>query len=84
MFPRDIAEMLFSMRADARCCALSIAMVLDAQGAIAECEVTPSLVTPTRLTYNALDDQLSQGNGDINIELAALQKVRLQSNSRIA
>lgn len=74
MFPREVAEGLFSMQADTAGCALSVSMVLDETGAVVECGAMTSLVHPMRLTYTALDERLAADDAG-DEELRALREV---------
>ena len=59
MFPRDLAEGAFSLQPDKEACALSVWVVLDPVGGIADCGVVCSTVRCQRLTYDALEETLA-------------------------
>lgn len=62
MFPSDLATGPMSLKQGERCYALSFAVVLDPQGAIAHYEIHPTCIKPTyRLTYEDVDEMLELG-----------------------
>lgn len=75
MFPRQLAESVFSMQPEKVGCALSVSVVLDAEGGIAASDATTSLVFPQRLTYDALNERLAAGDSHVDADLHALLAV---------
>lgn len=62
MFPTELATGPMSLVQGQICCALSFAVTLDGEGAIAHYEIFPTLIKPTyRLTYDDVDEMLSLG-----------------------
>ncbi len=80
MFPHSLAEGPFSLRAGVGPgAAMSIGVVLAADGAVESYAVTPSLVAPAqRLTYHEADARLAAGDAAAaaHPELHALAEVR--------
>ena len=65
MFPPELATGPMSLVQGQTCCALSFGVILEDSGAIAECDVKPTLVKPTyRLTYDDADEMLQLGVTD--------------------
>ncbi|KAL0034491.1 hypothetical protein WJX79_005355 [Trebouxia sp. C0005] len=59
MFPRDLADGLFSLHLGQPTAALSVHMVLNSDGSLDECGIVASTVSPTRkLTYHEVDELL--------------------------
>ena len=75
MFPRGLAEEVFSLRPDQEGSALSICVVLDDGGAILERSATCSTIRPTRITYDDLDRRLPAADAQTDADLHALLKV---------
>ena len=75
MFPKGLAERVFSLCQGQAGNAISVSIVLDEEGGIAECGVTPSIVHPQRLTYDALDSLLLSASQEVQPELYALHQV---------
>ena len=75
MFPRELSETIFSLSADTESRALSIAIMLDKDGAIEDCEAVTSMVQPKRITYNDLDAQIDEGTESLAPGLADLLEV---------
>ena len=65
MFPPELATGPMSLVQGEVCAALSFGVVLDATGAIADCQIKSTLVKPTyRLTYDDVDEMLQLGVTD--------------------
>ena len=98
MFPMNLAAGPLSLTPDEISCALSVGMMLDANGGIDESVppiITPSTVKTTRLTYEQVDKMLDpfamagdKSNGMDNIEdleatLDALRRLDWASEQRL-
>ena len=75
MFPRDLAEGLFSLSSETGSAALSVCVTLDSQGAIENCDVVNTTVQPLRVTYSKLDEQVESTQHFSSPELRALGEV---------
>ena len=59
MFPRNLADDLFSLTLGRPTAALSVYMTLDPDGALNDCGLVASTVTPSKkLTYTEVDELL--------------------------
>lgn len=59
MFPRDLADELFSLRAGQPTAAMSVHITLNSEGMLEDCGLVASTITPTRkLTYSEVDELL--------------------------
>lgn len=76
MFPRQLSEQLFSFREGQQSSALSIWMILSEDGSLSDCGAKCSTVRATRLTYQALNEKLSN-DAACDGDLQHLSKVLL-------
>lgn len=76
MFPRNLADGIFSLHLDRPTAALSVHMTLHPDGSLEECGLVASTVTPTRkLTYAEVDELLDATMPEQEPTLWALHKV---------
>ena len=76
MFPRDLADGLFSLHLGQPTAALSVHMLLNSDGSLAECGMVASTVHPTRkLTYHEVDELLDATMPEQEPMLWALHQV---------
>ncbi len=76
MFPRDLADGLFSLHLGHPTAALSVHMMLNSDGSLDECGIVASTVTPTRkLTYHEVDELLEETMPEQEPMLWALHQV---------
>ena len=81
MFPRDLADGLFSLHMGQPTAALSVHMLLNSDGSLAECGMVASTVNPTRkLTYHEVDELLDATMPEQELMLWALHQVKNQSD----
>lgn len=60
MLPHGLATGPFSLRLGHTCCAFSIGIVLDTEGGISECVITPSTVKVTqRMSFDQVGEVLA-------------------------
>jgi exoribonuclease II len=85
MFPPELATGPMSLRQGQKCCALSFGVILDANGAVAEYEITTSTIEPTyRLTYEDVEEMLQlRIPGELEIELLA-KAAKLRNQWRLS
>jgi hypothetical protein len=78
MFPNSLATGPFSLRQDEDCCALSIGMEVDEEGALQQAVIQPSSIRVAhRLSYDETDALLSEpGSHPLGPDLALLHEVR--------
>ena len=77
MFPRDLADGLFSLRMGHPTAALSVHMILNSDGSLDECGLVASTVTPSRqLTYHEVDELLEETMPEQEPTLWALHQVQ--------
>lgn len=77
MFPRDLADGLFSLHLGQPTAALSVHMVLNSDGSLDECGIVASTVSPTRkLTYHEVDELLDATMPEQEPMLWALHQVK--------
>ncbi|KAL3150657.1 hypothetical protein ABBQ32_000455 [Trebouxia sp. C0010 RCD-2024] len=75
MFPRNLADGIFSLHLERPTAALSVHMTLDPDGSLEECGLVASTVTPTRkLTYAEVDELLDATMPEQEPTLWALNK----------
>lgn len=88
MFPKALAEGPFSLREGVACCALSVGVVVGADGCISVEDITvaPSTVVPTqRLTYHLADEMLAECSEEEEPDLHALLEIaRMRRERRLA
>ena len=84
MFPRELAEGAFTLKAGKPCSTVSVAVILAADGAISEYSATPSTVKLDRLTYDEVDSILLATTQQEEPMLWALKEVttKLCANSQ--
>lgn len=75
MFPRQVAEKVFSLSAHEKSPALSVSMILDEDGALWDCKIRSSLLSVKRISYSNLDALLEQSLDQLPQELADLVQV---------
>ena len=76
MFPRDLADELFSLRAGQPTAAMSVHITLNSEGMLEDCGLVASTITPTRkLTYSEVDELLEVTMPEQEPTLWALNKV---------
>ena len=78
MLPSSIATGPFSLRLAEECCALSIGVVLNADGSLGDTTITPSSIRVTaRMTFQEVDQVLLGGPAELkrHPQLQALQQV---------
>eukprot|EP00884_Botryococcus_braunii_P005374 jgi/Botrbrau1/14838/Bobra.0278s0008.1 len=78
MFPRQLAHEKFSLLQGQDCCAMSVALEVDEEGALSNCGVYASLVHVTqRLSYDESNRVLSDPDSShpLSADLAALHEV---------
>lgn len=76
MFPRNLADGLFSLHVGRPTAAMSVHMTIHPDGSLDECGLVASTVIPTRkLTYDEVDELLDQTMPEQEPTLWALNKV---------
>ena len=76
MFPRNLADGIFSLHLDRPTAALSVHMILHPDGSLEDCGLVASTVIPTRkLTYAEVDELLDATMPEQEPTLWALNKV---------
>ena len=76
MVPLRLAEDILSLRDGTPSCALSFGATLDADGALAESTIQPTLVAVERLTYAGVDEILADRDGTAPIDAEGLTTLR--------
>ena len=76
MVPLRLAEDILSLRDGTPSCALSFGATLDADGALAQTTIQPTLVTVERLTYAGVDEILADRDGTAPIDAEGLTTLR--------
>ncbi len=78
MFPRELADDLFSLHMGRATPAMSVHITLNPDGSLDECGLAASTVTPTRkLTYREVDELLDETMPEQEPTLWALHQVRI-------